>query len=184
MKVSLKKNSLQSRHALERLRVCCRHCHKLAAVTIALLWLIIIDLRISTYGATPNPHHPAANPMVLALAFVVFTGLMQPLLPCLILLLTCNGQVKGFMNPVASLLSAKWLSRLANMSFDIYLLHPIVILCIWSIYPPSTWLESPDMRSFVALVAVVLITTSCVASLHKRIVTSMVSCLVGLNNLF
>ena len=129
------------------------------------------------YGPEPDPHHAAANPIVLALGFVVFTGLLQPLLPCMILLLTCSGRIEGFMNPLASFLSARWLSSVASKSFDIYLLHPIVIMCVWSVHPPSKWLESPKAQSFLTILSVVLTLTWCAACLQSHVVAALMSIL-------
>ena len=136
------------------------------------------------YGPVPDPDHAAANPIVLALGFVLFTGLLQPLLPCMILLLTCNGRIEGFLNPLARFLSARWLLNIESKSFDIYLLHPIVIMCVWSVHPPSQWLESPKAQSFLTILVFVFTSTWCAACLQSHVVTSLMSILQRLIRIF
>ena len=136
-------------------------------LTLALVWITIADLRTNVYGPMSDPGHPAAKAWVLAIGFVFFTGLLQPLLPCIIVVLVCNKYSKGYVRILARGLSAAWLSRISEVTFDIYLLHPIVIMALWSYYPPSSWFDPSDARPFLIAVLGIFSASLSAAWLHS-----------------
>ena len=143
---------------------------------MALLALVIADCRSNSYGATPDASHPAANPAVLAVAFVLVTGLLQPMVPCLMLLLAC-AKLPGVSALLGSFLSMAAFQWVADLSYDVYLLHPIVILAVWCVLPPSVWFDPHHATPFLLVTCLVVAMSFGVAYLHKRLVgaaTSMV----------
>lgn len=78
-----------------------------------------------------DPSSMLANPGLLFAAFVLMVGLFQPLLAALVVLLLTTRQSGGWAA------SARFLSRpafqsLAGLSYDIYLLHPLVSFSLLS----------------------------------------------------
>lgn len=140
-------------------------------MALALTWLVIIDCRTNIYGPTPNAEHPAANPYVLATGFVIFTGLLQPLLPCILVILVCKYQSGGLAGIVAHALSRAWFSHLAHVSFNVYLLHPIIIMAIWSLYPPSKWFVPSNAMPFASMAVVITVLSILFAVIQAQIVS-------------
>lgn len=139
------------------------------AVAGLLSALITADCRTNSYGPKPNPDHPAANPAILAIGFVFHTGLLQPLLPASILVLACAG-VGRPSAVLAKLLSAGVLRWVADISFDVYLLHPLVIMGIWSALPPSSWFDPEEPLPFIAVTCLVCLLSFAAAVLHGNLV--------------
>lgn len=154
---------------------CCRHGGKLATFTLALAGLVFMDCCTNSYGPMPSGNGYKANPMGVAIGFVLFTGLMQPMLPCMILLISCNSQSRGLNRLLSRALSASWLSKLGQLSFDVYLLHPIIIMATWSLYPPMIWFDPADARSFLIVVVAILLASFIAAWIHSQMVGVLVS---------
>ncbi len=157
----------------------CRHQWKAVAVAGLLSALITADCCTNSYGSKPNPDHPAANPAILAIGFVFHTGLLQPLLPASILVLACAG-LGGPSAVLAKLLSSGVLRWVADISFDVYLLHPLVIMGIWSVLPPSLWFDPGNSLPFIAVTCLVCLLSFATAVLHGNLVLRMTA-LLGLH---
>lgn len=158
----------------------CRHQWKAVAATAVLFALISADCCVNSYGPTPDPNHPAANPAVLAAGFVFATGLLQPLLPASILMLACAG-LSGLSSVLEKLLSWKELRRVADLSYDVYLLHPLIIMGVWSVLPPSRWFDPNDLLPFTAVACLVITLSFATAFVHYRMVQSVTK-LLGMNS--
>lgn len=76
-------------------------------------------------GAVHEPDHPLADRVVFSLAFTFVVGLLCPLVPACLLALVCTRQ-PGLSRLLGRLLSMKMLSGLADVSYEVYLLHPLV----------------------------------------------------------
>ena len=76
-------------------------------------------------GPVPDPEHPLADPIIFFAAFTLGQGFFLPLLPALTLLLTTM-QLPGPLALLTRLLSHGILARLADVSYEMYLLHPVV----------------------------------------------------------
>ena len=146
------------------------------------MWITIADQRSNIYGPASNASHPAAKVWVLAIGFVLFTGLLQPLLPFMIVLLTCNKFSIGHVSNLARGLSAWWLTSFSELTFDIYLLHPIVIMALWSYHPPSSWFDPTDARPFFIAVLGVFTTSVTAAWLHLRLVNCIKMLILSMLN--
>ena len=73
-------------------------------------------------GLMPDPQHMLADPLLLGFSFTFVAGFLSPLLPALLLALTTTGE----WGALARGLSGRSLTWLAGVSYDIYLLHPLV----------------------------------------------------------
>ena len=76
-------------------------------------------------GAVHEPDHPLSDPIVFTLAFTFVVGVLCPLVPSCLLALVCSGQL-GPGGLLGRLFSMKLLSSLADVSYEVYLLHPLV----------------------------------------------------------
>ncbi len=76
-------------------------------------------------GAVHEPDHPLADRVVFSLAFTFVVGLLCPLVPACLLALVCTRQ-PGLSKLLGRLLSMKMLNGLADVSYEVYLLHPLV----------------------------------------------------------
>ena len=149
-----------------------RHGGKVACAATALLALLTVNCCTNSYGAQPDPSHPAANPAVLAVGFVFIDGLLQPMLPFLLILLAC-AQLPGPSAALRKVLTCTPLKRVADVSYDVYLLHPIVILCVWSVLPPSVWFDPAGAWPFLGVAALVLALSLGAAVLHGWVVSAV-----------
>ena len=108
------------------------------------------------------------------MGFVFITGLLQPLLPFLLVLLAC-ARLPGPSAALHRVLTWTPLKWVADVSYDVYLLHPIVILCVWSVLPPSAWYDPANAWPFVCVAALVLVLSFGAATLHGWLVSASCS---------
>lgn len=76
-------------------------------------------------GAVPDPQHPLADRAAFTFAITVIVGVLSPLTAACLLALLCTRQ-PGPARLLSRLLSSRMLAALADVSYDIYLLHPLV----------------------------------------------------------
>ena len=76
-------------------------------------------------GAEHEPDHPLADRVVFSFAFTFVVGFLCPLVPSCLLALMCTRQ-PGLSRLLGRLLSTRLLSGLAEVSYEVYLLHPLV----------------------------------------------------------
>lgn len=76
-------------------------------------------------GAVHEPGHPLSDCLVFTLAFTFVVGLLCPLVPSCLLALVCTGQ-PGPGGLLGRLLRMNLLNSLADVSYEVYLLHPLV----------------------------------------------------------
>ena len=100
----------------------------------------------------------------------------------MIVLLTCNKYSNGHVRNVARGLSAWWLTKISDISFDIYLLHPIIIMALWSYYPPSSWFDPADARPFFIAVLGIFTASVAAAWFHLRLVNCTKMLMMGMLN--
>lgn len=108
-------------HVLVR-RLLCRHSKKLIAAWALLALVTALSLTVGRIGPAQDPSHTLSSPLVFAFGFVIFQGLLSPLFAALTLLLTATLQI-GFLSEA---LSNRVLGWLAPITYEIYLLHPLV----------------------------------------------------------
>ncbi|BDA41092.1 probable nose resistant to fluoxetine protein 6 at N-terminal half [Coccomyxa sp. Obi] len=139
-----------------------RHSGKLLVATVAVFLMMMGGSAEQKIGLEHDPAHPTADPVILGGAIIVQMGLISPLLTVFTLLLTTTGQA-GLPKRLADALSNPLLARVADLSYDIYLVHPLVIFGVWSVLPPSTWFFFNNPIPF-ALVACLVLALSAAAA--------------------
>lgn len=102
-----------------------RHHGKLLAGLAAIFLSTAFGSAQPKVGIAPDPAHPLADPVLLGVGLVFQVGLVLPLVTALALVLTTTGQ-SGLPKRLADALSSQLLIQLADISYDIYLLHPLV----------------------------------------------------------
>lgn len=102
-----------------------RHHGKLLAGLAAIFLSTAFGSAQNKVGIAPDPAHPLSDPVLLGIGLVFQVGLVLPLVTALALVLTTTGQ-SGLPKRLADALSSQPLIQLADISYDIYLLHPLV----------------------------------------------------------
>ena len=76
-------------------------------------------------GLAHEPDHPLSDRVIFSFGFTVAVGILSPLVPSCLLALTCTEQ-SGLSSLLRRLLSMQPLRALADVSYEVYLLHPLV----------------------------------------------------------
>ena len=79
-------------------------------------------------GFEPDATHRMSEPAALVVGVVLLTGLVQPLLPALTIVMATTAQAGSAWAAAASFLSQPPLLAFADITYDMYLLHPLVRL--------------------------------------------------------
>lgn len=103
----------------------CRHKGKLLAGLAAIFLSTAFGSAQPKLGLVPDPAHPLADPGLLGFAVIFQVGFISPMVTALALVLTTTGQA-GLPKLLADALSSQPLLQLADISYDIYLVHPLV----------------------------------------------------------
>jgi peptidoglycan/LPS O-acetylase OafA/YrhL len=90
-----------------------------------LLALVLAAMPEPKIGLNPDPAHKLGDPVMLFAGYVLMVGLLQPLLPALLLLMVTTGQGGGWQR-LTRVLSAPAFLSFASITYDIYLLHVLV----------------------------------------------------------
>ncbi|KAK9841795.1 hypothetical protein WJX81_003721 [Elliptochloris bilobata] len=105
------------------------------------------------FGTLPDPCSKFADPTLLGFGFVAMPGALQPLAAsALVVLATCAPQ-QGVFAWLRAVLGSRALARLANLSYSIFLLHPLVILGVFAAFPPSAWFSAGNPLPFAGVFA-------------------------------
>lgn len=88
--------------------------------------LVAAGLRESRFGPLPDPGHKFADPALLALGFVALPGALQPAAAAALLLALARGPPAGACAQLRGALGGAALARLADLSYGVFLLHPLV----------------------------------------------------------
>jgi peptidoglycan/LPS O-acetylase OafA/YrhL len=133
-----------------------RHRKQIKYLLCFLLFGIAAGLPLNKMGAQADPAHPLANKGLMFFGFVISLGVIQPatIALAIVYLATDNGSS----NP--SNKTERVLSWLAAQTYDVYLLHPLVLFAIFWFVPPSTWFfkgSAASPISFFGLGAVTLL---------------------------
>ncbi|EIE18239.1 hypothetical protein COCSUDRAFT_45501 [Coccomyxa subellipsoidea C-169] len=144
-----------------------RHSRRLHTLWICLILSNFIGFFVNKNGPQVDPNHIMADPVNLAFAFIGIRGVLSPVLPALTLALITNKRM-GETSMVARAFSLPVFQWLAGITYDIFLTHPLVLLCVWYILPPSVWF-APDRPYTFALVTCISFSLSAAfAWLHNR----------------
>jgi peptidoglycan/LPS O-acetylase OafA/YrhL len=106
------------------------------------------------FGPEPDPSHPLASQQALIVGVAGVTGLLQPAALTYLLLYAVLGVSKS----LSRALSWQCWRLVSAASYDVYLLHPMVMYGVWSALPPGSWfaLPNPSPLRFVAVTGAVL----------------------------
>lgn len=134
-----------------------------AAAAAALVGATLLSNR---FGPEPDPSHPLASPQALVVGVAGITGLLQPAALTYLLLYA----VLGVSRSLSRALSWRRWRLLSAASYDVYLLHPMVMYVVWSALPPGSWfaLPNPSPLRFAAVTSVVLGASLVLAHVHSR----------------
>lgn len=129
----------------------------------ALLYGTLVSNR---FGPAPVEGHPLNSPAAKVVGVAGITGFAQP--AALTFLLCCA--VLGLSQHVTRALSWRGWRPVADVSYDIYLLHPMVMYAVWTVLPPSAWfdVEKPSALKFITVSSVVFWVSLGVARLHSK----------------
>ncbi len=110
--------------------IVCHFCLHRYRVWLSIAWAllacgVLLACRLDRIGPEQDRNHPLADPVIFFAAFTLGQGFLLPLLPALTLLLTTT-HLPGPPALLAKLLSHWLFARLAEISYEMYLLHPLV----------------------------------------------------------
>ena len=133
-----------------------------AAVATALISATLLSNR---FGPRPDPAHPLASPHAKVIGVAGITGLLQPAALTYLLLYAAL----GVSTSMSRFLSWRRWRLVSAASYDVYLLHPMVMYAVWNIFPPSSWFALPDPSPlrFAAVTAVVFGASLALAHAHS-----------------
>lgn len=136
----------------------------LSALAAMLLCAALLSNR---YGPEPVKGHPLNSPAAKVIGVAGITGLLQP--AALTLLLCCA--VMGLSQRATRALAWKGWRQVADVSYDIYLIHPMMMYVVWTGLPPSAWFEvqKPSALSFLAVSGVVMWCSLGLAKVHHGV---------------
>ena len=136
----------------------------LSALAAALLCAALLSNR---YGPEPVKGHPLNSPAAKVIGVAGITGLLQP--AALTLLLCCA--VMGVSQRVTRALAWTGWRRVADVSYDMYLIHPMMMYAVWTLLPPSAWfdVQKPSALKFLAVSAIVIWCSLGLAKVHHRV---------------
>eukprot|EP00884_Botryococcus_braunii_P019627 jgi/Botrbrau1/6348/Bobra.0098s0007.1 len=138
------------------------------ATTIALfaLTLVTCPLLGNRFGPEPDPNHPLADPVARVVLAVGLTGILQPIALAYLIVFAVTCPTQSYLNRFLT-----WgpLVKIASVSYDLYLLHPMVLLAVWTYFPPDTWfhLPNPSPWAFFWVSCVVLLWSLVAALAHS-----------------
>ena len=136
----------------------------LSTLAAALLCATLLGNR---YGPEPVEGHPLNSPAAKVIGVAGVTGLLQP--AALTLLVCCA--VLGVSRRVTRALAWTGWRRMADVSYEMYLIHPMVMYAVWTVLPPSAWfdVQKPSALAFLAVSAIVMWCSVGLAKVHHRI---------------
>ncbi|KAK9907461.1 hypothetical protein WJX75_004077 [Coccomyxa subellipsoidea] len=115
-----------------------RHSTGLHALWACLALSNFAGCFVNKVGPQLDPTHLMANPMNCAFAYILIAGVLSPLLPALTLLLVTSKGV-GTPSAVTNLFSLPVFKWFADITYDIFIIHPLVMFGMWFVLPPSLW---------------------------------------------
>ena len=123
-------------------------------------------LTSNRFGPAPIEGHPLNTPGMKIFGVAGVTGLLQP--AALTYLLCCA--VLGLSQSASRMLTWKGWRQVADVSYDLYLLHPMVMYAVWTLLPPSAWFDvnKPSALNFVLVSSVVFWVSLGLAKMHAK----------------
>eukprot|EP00884_Botryococcus_braunii_P015985 jgi/Botrbrau1/306/Bobra.0022s0272.2 len=123
----------------------------LCLMLVNFVWVIMTN----KIGGESHPEYLISNKWVLFAGFVGYLGIIQPAAMALAILCLVSDPWK----PNKTV--ARAISWMSDQTYDVYLLHPLVLMGLISLFPPSTWFFSgnastPPAMAFWAFGALTL----------------------------
>lgn len=137
-----------------------------SGIALAAGALLCATLFSNRFGPEAVAGHPLNTPAAKVVGVAGITGLLQP--AALTFLLCCA--VLGASRRVTRVLSWKGWRQVAEVSYDMYLIHPMVMYGVWTLLPPSAWFDvaKPSALKFVGVSSVVFWASFGLAKMHNK----------------
>lgn len=95
-------------------------------------------LGMNILGAREDPTHPFSQKGPMFFSFVIFLGVVHPATIALAAVYVASAEKKPNEKVAATV------SWFAKQTYDVFLLHPLLLMLIFSVFPPSTWFFTAD----------------------------------------
>lgn len=117
------------------------------------------------FGPAPDPAHPLSSPAALVTGVAIVTGLLQPAALTYIIVHLALKISKTLSN----CLSWRAWRPVADASYDVYLLHPMVMFGVWFLIPPGGWfnVSNPRLLPFLGVAGIVFGISFVIARAHN-----------------
>ncbi|CAL8465636.1 g5172 [Coccomyxa elongata] len=150
-----------------------RHISKMHTLWVSLVIFNIAGSFVNKFGPR-YPEHVLTNPAMAAFAYICIVGVTYPLLSAMTLVLTTTQQ-PGNSSFLAKALSNRAFVWLADITYDIYLLHALVIMAVFHVLPPPLWFkpEEPRWENFAA------VDLPAVTKIDNAVAEAVCTCLAG-----
>lgn len=128
--------------------------------------LVAATLFGNRFGAAPDASHRLASPAALVIGVAGITGLLQPAaLSFLVVHLALNVS-----RTASGCMAWRVWRPIAAASYDVYLLHPMIMFGVWSVLAPGAWFDVRDPRPlpFLGVTAVVFAVSFVLAHAHTK----------------
>jgi peptidoglycan/LPS O-acetylase OafA/YrhL len=148
----------------------CRHRSFVKYLLYLLLVSIAGGLAVNKMGPHPDHTHPLADPNLMFVGFVISLGLIQPATVTLLVVYLASAEKQKILPKKAANVGKAVVLWLADYTYDIFLLHPLVYMAVLNALPPSIWFEKAVGSPYVffAIGALTFIVSLVAAILHKR----------------
>lgn len=109
--------------------------------------LISAGMGVNIIGPEEDLAHPFNQKAILFFLFVIFFGVLLPAIIALAVVYMASIEEKPS-EKVAAIIS--WSAR---QTYDVFLLHPLVLILLFTVFPPSTWFFAGDSASTMSFFA-------------------------------
>jgi hypothetical protein len=112
------------------------HCRRRQEIKRLLGFLVVVMTVahfVNLAGPEKDPNHIMWNPLCLFAGLVGFMSIVQPATIALAIVIFASSSWK----PSPTLSAA--ISCLSSQTYEVFLLHPLILIFLFEAFPPSTW---------------------------------------------